>query len=146
MGMDPDSLLLLLVAAIAGATALMAILQVVLLVAALRTTRRVNRLAEMVETEVRPTLERVDRMSADAARLTAAAADLAEQTDRLLAWATSGVDGLMAAARVTVGDRGSAFFVAVRAALQAFRGVNGPDPAADTGRAEGPPTAAAADR
>ena len=81
--MDPDSLLLLLVAAIAGATALMAILQVVLLVAALRTTRRVNRLAEMVETEVRPTLERVDRMSADAARLTAAAADLAEQTDRL---------------------------------------------------------------
>ena len=132
--MGSDSLLLLLVAVIAGATALMAVLQVVLLVTALRTRRRVNRLMEMVETEVRPTLERVDRMSADAARLTAAGADLAEQTDRLLAWATSGVDGFMAAARATVGDRGSAFFVAVRTALQAFRDGNDSDPGTDAGR------------
>ncbi len=144
--MGSDSLLLLLIAVIAGATALMAVLQVVLLLTALRTTRRVNRLMEMVETEVRPTLERVDRMSADAARLTAAGADLAEQTDRLLAWATNGVDGLLAAARATVGDRGSALFVAVRTALQAFRGGNDPDPGTDDGRAAKAPTSVAAGR
>lgn len=144
--MGSDSLLLLLIAVIAGATALMAVLQVLLLVTALRTTRRVNRLMEMVETEVRPTLERVDRMSADAARLTAAGADLAEQTDRLLAWATSGVDGLMAAARATVGNRGGAFLVAVRTALQTFRDGNDPDPGTDAGRAKNSPTSVAADR
>ena len=142
---DPQSLQLTLLAVIAGATAIMAIVQIALLIAGVRLARRVQDLADTVENDIRPTLGKLERVSDEAARVATAAADLAEQSKAFLDRVGGRVDGLMSAARLVLGGRGMAAFAGVRAAVESFVGGNGPAPA--TGEQQpGPRTVDAARR
>ncbi|MXY26018.1 MAG: hypothetical protein F4Y45_16060 [Acidobacteria bacterium] len=126
---DPQSLQLTLLAVIAGATAIMAIVQIALLIAGVRLARRVQDLADTVENDIRPALGKLERVSDEATRVVTAAADLAEQSKAFLDRVGGRVDGLMSAARLVLGGRGMAAFAGVRAAVESFVGGNGPAPA-----------------
>ena len=123
---EPESVQLTLLAVIAGATAVIAVVQIALVVAGIRLVRRVNRLAETVENDIRPALGRFEQMSSDAARVATAAADLAEQTKAFLHWVSGRADGVFSSARFVLGGRALAAVAGVRAALESFVGGNGP--------------------
>ena len=141
---DPQSLQLTLLAVIAGATAIMAVVQIALLIAGVRLARRVQDLADTVDNDIRPTFRKLERVSDEATRVATAAADLAEQSKAFLDRAGGRVDGLMSAARLVLGGRGMAAFAGVRAAVESFVGGNGPAPA--TGKQQPGPRAADAAR
>ena len=127
---DPESAQRTLLAVIAGATIVMAIVQLALVVAGIRLARRVRNLADTIENEIRPALGKLDRISTDAARVTTAAAELAEQTKTFLGWVTGRADSIFSSARLVLGGRGVATVAGVRAAVESFVGGNGPAPAA----------------
>ena len=140
---DPQSAQLTLLAVIAGATIVMAIVQLALVVAGIRLARRVRDLAETMENEIRPALGKLDRISTDAARVTTAAAELAEQTTRFLGWVTGRADSLFSSMRLVLGGRGIAAAAGVRAAVESFVGGNGPAPPAGNSAASESPAEAA---
>jgi hypothetical protein len=110
--------------AIALATVVMAILQIGAIVFATRLARRVDRLTETVEQEIKPVLANLSAISQDAARAAALAAAQVERADRLFADVSQRVDEtvttvqrfIIAPARET-----RAFLSGLRAAFQAFR-------------------------
>lgn len=142
--MPADTLQLTLLAVIAGAVAIMAVVQIALLIAGVRLARRVQELADTVENDIRPTLGKFEQMSGDAARVATAAADLAEQAKVFLERVGSRADGVLSAARVVLGGRGMAAFAGVRAAVESFVGGNGPAPASATPAKPRPPAEDAA--
>lgn len=119
-----------LLGVIAGAMVLMAVLQAGFLAYGIRLARRLDRVVETVEREIRPALGRVDAISADAARTSALVVAQVERVDRVAGRLAAGADEALAAARDSVVEpvrQGGALLVALRAALLAFR---------DAGRAE----------
>lgn len=119
-----------LLGVIAGAMVLMAVLQAGFLAYGIRLARRLDRVVEAVEREIRPALGRVDAISADAARTSALVVAQVERVDRVAGRLAAGADEALAAARDSVVEpvrQGGALLVALRAALLAFR---------DAGRAE----------
>ncbi len=126
MPTDPQSLQLTLLAVIAGAVAVMAVVQIALLIAGIRLARQVRGLAETVENDIRPALGKFEQVSGEAARVATAAADLAEQARAFLEWVGGRADGLFSAARLVLGGRGMAAVAGVRAAVESFAGRNGP--------------------
>lgn len=109
---------------IAAAALCMALVQVGLVVLAIRLGRRVSRLADQVENELKPLLANLNSMGREASRAVALAALQVERADKLFAdvagkidWALSALQGgLMGPAL-----RGRALAAAVRAALAAIR-------------------------
>ncbi len=113
-----------LLGVIAGAMVLMAVLQAGFLAYGIRLARRIDRVVEAVERDIRPALGRVDAISADAARASALVVAQVERVDRVVGRLAAGADEAVAAARDSVVEpvrRGGAFLVGLRAALLAFR-------------------------
>lgn len=75
----------LFLAVIAAATGVMALIQIGVLIYAARLARRVNRLADRLDRDIDPFLEKVQEMSGDATRATKLAVAQVERADQLMA-------------------------------------------------------------
>ncbi len=109
---------------IAVATLVMAIMQVGAILVVSRAARRVDRLANQVETEIKPLMANLTEVSQNAVRASALAATQVERADRLFADVSERVDEtftLVQGAIVTPIREGRALVTAVRAGLLALR-------------------------
>ena len=118
-----DSMLLLSV--IAVATVIIAVVQIGVVIFAVRLAKRLSRLVDVVEHEIRPTLARVDAVSSDVARVTSLASNQAERLDQITSDLIDKIDEILTAADRSVFaplKQGAGFLFGLRAALSAFRG------------------------
>ena len=109
---------------IAVAVALMAAIQVGAVIVAARLAKRVDRLADSIEHDIRPVFQNLTVMSAEAARAAALAAVQVERADRLFADLAERVDVTINTLQSRVlgpAREGSALLAGVRAALAALR-------------------------
>jgi predicted PurR-regulated permease PerM len=109
---------------IALATLVMAAIQVGAIVFAARLAKRVDRLANQVEHELKPLLTNLAEVSQNAVRASSLAVAQVERADQLFATVTRRVDEtftLVQAVIITPAREGRAIFTAVRAAVAAFR-------------------------
>jgi hypothetical protein len=109
---------------IALATAAMAIVQIGVIVAAGRLARRVDRLADQVEHELKPLFTNVNAISRDASRAVALAAVQVERADRLFADLAARIEqlaGALQANLVAPAREGRALMAALRAAIAAIK-------------------------
>ncbi|MCY3844700.1 MAG: hypothetical protein OXH69_14290 [Acidobacteria bacterium] len=126
--MDGASLLL---GVIAAATAVMAVVQVAMLVCGVLLSRRVNRLIELVEQELRPVVDRVGTLSDDAARLSSLAIGRIERVDQAFERLTARIDEMLKTARNVVAEparQGMILAHVLRAGLAALRNLNETSP------------------
>ena len=91
-----DSTLLLSV--IAVATVIIAVVQIGVVIFAVRLAKRLSRLVDVVEHEIRPTLARVDAVSSDVARVTSLASNQAERLDQITSHLIDKIDEILTAA------------------------------------------------
>ena len=116
-----------LLSVIAVATVIMAVVQIGVVLFTSRLAKRVNRLVDVIEREIKPTLARVDTVSSDVARVTSLASNQAERLDQIASHLIEKIDEIL-----TVADRsvfaplkqGAGFLFGLRAALLAFRDVS----------------------
>ena len=109
---------------IAAATILMAAIQVGAAVFAIGLARRVNRVAEQIEQDVKPLLASLNAISCDAARVASLAAVQVERADRLFADLSQRVEQTLAIVQnsiVAPAREGMAVVSGLRAAMAAFR-------------------------
>jgi predicted PurR-regulated permease PerM len=109
---------------IALATLVMATIQVGAIVFAARVAKRVNRLADQVEHEIKPLLTNLTEVSQHAVRASSLAVEQVERADRLFATVAERVDEtftLVQSAIIRPAREGRAVVSAVRAAVAAFR-------------------------
>jgi hypothetical protein len=109
---------------IAVAVALMAAIQVGAIVVAARLAKRVDRLADRIEEDVRPVFQNLNVMSAEAARAAALAATQVERADRLFAELAQRVDvtlNILQSRVLGPAREGAALLAGIRAALGVFR-------------------------
>jgi hypothetical protein len=109
---------------IALAVAVMAAIQVGAIVVASRLAKRIDRLADQIERDVRPLFQNLQSMSADAARAAALAAAQVERADRLFVDLGQRVDvtlGILQQRVLTPAREGAALLAGLRAALDVFR-------------------------
>jgi predicted PurR-regulated permease PerM len=109
---------------IALATLVMAAIQVGAIVFAARLAKRVDRLANQVEHELKPLLTNLAEVSQNAVRASSLVVAQVERADQLFATVTRRVDEtftLVQAVIITPAREGRAIFTAVRAAVAAFR-------------------------
>lgn len=109
---------------IAVAVALMAAIQVGAIIVATRLVKRVERLAEQIEQDVRPVFQNLNAMSQEAARAAALAATQVERADRLFGDLARRVDQTLNTLQGRVlgpAREGVALLAGVRAALAALR-------------------------
>lgn len=109
---------------IALATLVMAAIQVGAVVFAARMAKRVDRLVDQVEHEIKPLLVNLTEVSQNAVRASSLAAAQVERADRLFASVTERVDEtftLVQTAIIAPAREGRAIISAVRAAVAAFR-------------------------
>ena len=110
---------------IAVATVAMAVVQVGVIVAAGRLARRVDRLADQVEHELKPLFTHVNAIGRDASRAMALATVQVERVDRLFADLAVKIDQTVATLQSNLigpAREGRAVVAAIRAALGAIRG------------------------
>ncbi len=113
-----------LLSVIAVATVIMAVVQIGVVLFTSRLAKRVNRLVDVIEREIKPTLARVDTVSSDVARVTSLASNHAERLAQIASHLIEKSDEIL-----TVADRsvfaplkqGAGFLFGLRAALLAFR-------------------------
>ncbi len=111
-------------AIIALAVAVMAAIQVGAIVLGLRLARRVDQLTTQIEHEVKPLIQNLTEMTAEAKRATALAAAQVQRADRLFGDLAVTAERTIAIASQLVGGpakNGFALFSAARAAFSAFR-------------------------
>jgi hypothetical protein len=111
-------------AIIAVATLVMALVQVALICAAGLLARRIGRLADEVEREIKPIFAHLNSIGRDASRAAALAAAQVERADQLFADLAARVEQAMAGVQHSLGAparEGRAFLSALRAAMQAVR-------------------------
>jgi hypothetical protein len=109
---------------IAAATLAMAIVQIGLIVAAGRLARRVERLADQVEYELKPLFGNIQAIGRDASRAVAVAAAQVERADKLLTDLMARIEqtaAVLQSSIVAPAREGRALFAALRAALLAVR-------------------------
>jgi hypothetical protein len=109
---------------IALAVAVMAAIQVGAIIMATRVARRVDRLANQIEQDIRPVFENLTVMSAEAARAAALAATQVERADRLFVDLAQRVDLTLNTLQSRVlgpAREGAALLAGLRAALGAFK-------------------------
>jgi hypothetical protein len=127
----------LLLGVIAAATAVMAVVQVGMLVYGVLLSRRVNRLIEVVEHEMRPVAQRVGTLSDDAARLSSLAVTRIERVDRAFERITARLEETIKAAQDAVVEparQGMMLAHALRAGLAVLRSMKERPAAADQAR------------
>jgi hypothetical protein len=123
----------LLLGVIAAATAVMAVVQIGMLIGGMLLTRRVNRLIEVVEQELRPVVDRVGTLSDDAARLSSLAVTRIERVDRAFERITARLEETIKAAQDAVVEparQGMVLAHVLRAGLAALRSMKERPPAA----------------
>ena len=89
-----------------------------------RLAKRVNRLVDVIEREIKPTLARVDTVSSDVARVTSLASNQAERLDQIASHLIEKIDEILTVAARSVFaplKQGAGFLSGLRAALLAFR-------------------------
>ena len=109
---------------IAVATLAMAIVQVGVIVVAGRLAKRVDRLADQVERELKPFLGSVNAIGRDASRAVSMAALQVERADKLIADLMTKIEQTAAALRASLvapAREGRALLAALRATLSALR-------------------------
>ena len=135
-----DSTVLLSVIAIA--TVIIAVVQIGVVIFAVRLAKRLSRLVDVVEHEIRPTLARVDAVSSDVARVTSLASTQAERLDQITSHLVDKIDEILTAADRSVFAplrQGAGFLFGLRAALSAFRGDSSqPQPPSNDGENSSP--------
>jgi hypothetical protein len=111
-------------ALIAGATFLIALVQVALMIAAGLMARRLGRLAADVERELKPVFASLASIGRDASRAASLATAQVERADRLFADLAGRVEEVAASVQAALGApvrESRAFLSAFRAAMQAIR-------------------------
>ena len=111
-------------AVIAVAVAMMAAIQVGAIVLGLRLARRVDQLTTQVERDIKPLLQNLTAMTAEAHRAVQMATAQVERADRLFGDLAVSAERTMALAAQFVGgpaQKGMALFAAARAAMSALR-------------------------
>ena len=111
---------------IAVATLAIAITQIAVIVAAGRVARRVERLADQLEQEVKPLFVHLNAIGRDAARAAALATQQVERADRVFADLAMRLEMALDNAQTALGKpvrEGRALFNAFKAALQALRDI-----------------------
>ena len=109
---------------IAVATLAIAVAQIGVIVAAGLMTRRVGRMVDQLEREVKPLFGHLNAIGADASRAVALATAQVERADTLFAEVATRVEQTMNAVQTSIGRparEGRAMLSAFRAALQAIR-------------------------
>jgi hypothetical protein len=109
---------------IAVATFLIALVQVVLIFAAGMLARRIGRLADEVERELKPLFANLNAIGRDASRAAALATAQVERADRLFADLAGRVEQVAASIQSSLGAparEGRAFLSAFRAAIETIR-------------------------
>ena len=122
--------------AIAAATVVMASVQVGIIVYGARLARRVDRMADVIELELKPALDRVNAMGGDMNRATSLAVAQVERADQLFARVAERVDRITVVTQDAVIEpfrQGSALLEGLRVALSVLRGTrtSSPGPSAD---------------
>lgn len=121
---------------IAAATLLMALVQTSVIVGSWMLARRVARLVDQIERELKPLAGNLNAMAKDAARATALAAVQVERVDKLFDDLTTRVEQTAATVQnviVTPLRDGAAVLAGIRAAVAAFQDLT---KRSSTGRAE----------
>jgi hypothetical protein len=111
---------------IAVATLAIAITQIAVIVAAGRVARRVERLADQLEHEVKPLFVHLNAIGRDAARAAALATQQVERADRVFADLATRLETALDNAQTALGKpvrEGRAVLSAFKAAVQALRDV-----------------------
>lgn len=111
---------------IAAATLVTAIVQVAVVVTAGRLARRLERLADQVEQEVKPIFGHLNAIGRDASRAASLAAAQVDRADRVVADLVGRFDRTLEAIHSSIAKparEGAAILSALRAALEAIRGV-----------------------
>lgn len=109
---------------IAVAVALMAAIQVGAIIVAARLAKRVDRLADQIEQDIRPVFQNLNTMSAEAARVASLAAVQVERADRMFGDLAHRVDDTLNRLQSRVlgpAREGAAMLAGLRAALAVFR-------------------------
>lgn len=109
---------------IAVAVAVMAAIQVGAIIVAARVAKRVDRLANQIERDIRPVFQNLNVMTAEAARAASLAATQVERADRLFVDLTQRVDVTLNTLQNRVlgpAREGAALLAGLRAALGVFR-------------------------
>ena len=109
---------------IAVATLAIAIAQIGVMVAASMALRRLQRLADRVEEDVRPLIGHLNAIGRDAARAASLATAQVERADRMFADVAVRVEQAIASVQASIGTparEGRAIISAFRAAFTAFR-------------------------
>lgn len=115
---------------IAGALVVSTVIQVAAAVAALKVARRVDRLMNTFEQDVRPIVSNLQALSADAARATAVAAAQIDRADQLVTTLSKRVDETAASLQAIILQPmrdGLAVIEGVKAVISALRGTREPD-------------------
>lgn len=111
---------------IAGATLLMALIQVGAIIAALRLARQAQQMMMSVQQEVRPLIARASAIAEEASRTVALATTQAQKVDRLVTDLSQRVEetaAVLQEAIITPARQGLAVFAAIKAGLGALRGL-----------------------
>ncbi len=111
---------------IAGATLLMALIQVGAIIAALRLARQAQQMMTSVRQEVRPLIARANAIAEEASRTVALATTQAQKVDRLVTDLSRRVEetaAVLQEAIITPAREGLAVFAAIKAGLGALRGL-----------------------
>jgi hypothetical protein len=120
---------------IAVSVGVMAAIQIGLIVVSLRVARQLSATADDIRKEIKPLIEKVNRIADDAARATSLASIQIERVDQILSNTTARVDEGLNILRNAMGGplrQGYAVALAIRAAISAF--ARRPSPSRDTGR------------
>ena len=111
---------------IAFAVLVMALIQVGAIIAGFRLAKRVDRMADQLEHDVKPLLANLTTVSSEAARAAAMAAAQIERFDKVFTELTQRVDQTLAAAQQFVtgpARQGMAVMSGVKAIIDAFKGI-----------------------
>jgi precorrin-6B methylase 2 len=108
---------------IAVAVAIMAIIQVAAIVFAMSAARRIGRMADRLEEDLRPVMSNLQAISAEAARATSLAAAQMERADRIFADFSRRAEQVMASIPSLLGPagRGFAFLNGLKSVLAAIQ-------------------------
>ena len=109
---------------IAVATLIMAVVQIGVIVAAGRLARRVDRLADQIERELKPVFAHLDALGKDASRAAGLAVAQVERVDRIFADLAVRIEQSFASLQTAIlgpAREGRALLVGLRAALAALR-------------------------
>jgi hypothetical protein len=121
---------------IALSTLMMAVIQVGAIIYSARLARRIETLLGRLENDIKPMLDRLTTISAEAARMSALATAQVERVDQLFADVQQRTEQIMTVVQqaiVTPAREGAALFSALRSTFAALRGLK------TNGRQQRPP-------